>query len=221
MSGGLAVVAGVAIAAFLLFPRDPDGTAPSASPSTPGPLPQLTWSAAEAGLDAPDDQEIADATEADGTIVAVGLDDAGGDRNAAAWTSSDGSRWVRVSDTSLGTTGEQRMDAIAALDGDVIAVGSERIGGDVDAAVWRSDDGGTSWVRVEGAASGLHETRDQAMRVIAPAAPGLVAAGSDLPRRRPRCGGVDLEGRIQLEPADAGVPLGVGRPADPGRGDRG
>ena len=36
VSGGLAVVAGVAIAAFLLFPRDPDGTAPSVSPSTPG-----------------------------------------------------------------------------------------------------------------------------------------------------------------------------------------
>ena len=88
-------------------------------------------------------------------------------------------RWARVSDTSLGTTGEQRMDAVATLGGDVVAVGSERIGGDVDAAVWRSDDGGTSWVRVEGAASGLHEASDQAMRVIVPAAPGVVAAGSD------------------------------------------
>ena len=179
MSGGLAVVAGVAIAAFLLFPERPEGTTPSASPSTPGPLPQLTWSAAGAGLDAPDDQEIADAVDVDGTIVAVGLDHAGGDRNAAVWTSPDGERWARVSDTSLGTTGEQRMDAVATLGGDVVAVGSERIGGDVDAAVWRSDDGGTSWVRVEGAASGLHEASDQAMRVIVPATPGVVAAGSD------------------------------------------
>ena len=84
-----------------------------------------------------------------------------------------------MSDTSLGTTGDQRMDAVATVGDDVVAVGSERIGGDVDAAVWRSVDRGTSWVRVEGATSGLHEASDQAMHVITPAAPGVVAAGSD------------------------------------------
>ena len=168
VSGGLAVVAGgLAIAALLLFPRGNDGTEPSSSPSTsPSPLPELTWSAVDLGLAAPDDQEIADAAVVDGTIVAVGHDDAGGNRNAAVWTSSDGRRWTRASGTSLGTTGEQRMDAVATMGGDVVAVGSERIGGDVDAAVWRSADRGTSWDRVEGATSGLHEPGDQAMQVV-------------------------------------------------------
>ena len=114
-----------------------------------------------------------------GTIVAVGHDDAGGNRNAAVWTSSDGRRWTHVSGTSLGTTGEQRMDAVATMGDDVVAVGSERIGGDVDAAVWRSADRGTSWDRVEGATSGLHEAGDQAMQVVVEAAPGVVAAGFD------------------------------------------
>ncbi len=178
---GLAVAAvGLAIAALSLFLRGNDGTEPSSSPSTsPSPLPELTWAAADAGLAAPDDQEIADATVVDGTIVAVGHDDAGGDRNAAVWTSSDGRRWTHVSGTSLGTTGEQRMDAVGAMAGDVVAVGSERIGGDVDAAVWRSIDRGTSWNRVEGATSGLHEPGDQAMQVVVAATPGVVAAGFD------------------------------------------
>ena len=181
VSGGLAVVAsGLAIAALLLLPRGNDGTAPPSSPSTsPSPLPELTWTAVDTGLAAPDDQEIADAAVVDRTIVAVGLDDAGGNRNAAVWTSSDGRRWTRVSGTSLGTTGEQRMDAVATTGDVVVAVGSERIGGDVDPAVWRSSDRGTSWDRVEGATSGLHEAGDQAMQVVVAAAPGVVAAGFD------------------------------------------
>jgi len=180
VSGGLGVVVGVAIIAFLLFPRSDDGAGPShsASPS-PSPLPHLAWKAPSAGLLAPGDQEIADAAVVDGTIVAVGHDDAGGDRNAAVWTSSDGRRWTHVSGTSLGTTGEQRMDAVATVGGDVVTVGSERIGGDLDPAVWRSADRGTSWDRVEGAASGLHEAGDQAMHVVVAAAPRVVAAGFD------------------------------------------
>ena len=71
------------------------------------------------------------------------------------------------------------MDAVATMGGDVVAVGSERIGGDVDAAVWRSADRGTSWDRVEGATSGLHEAGDQAMQVVVAATPGVVAAGFD------------------------------------------
>ena len=71
------------------------------------------------------------------------------------------------------------MDAVAAMSDEVVAVGSERIGGDVDAAVWRSTDRGTSWNRVEGATSGLHEPGDQAMQVVVSAAPGVVAAGFD------------------------------------------
>ena len=198
VSGGLGVVASVAIVAFLLFLRGDSGTVDSPSPPTPSPLPDLRWSAAGGGLAAPDDQEIADAAVVDGTIVAVGHDDAGGDRNAAVWTSSDGRRWTRASGPSLGTTGEQRMDGVATKGGDAVAVGSERIGGDLDAAVWRSADRGTSWDRVEGAASGLHEPGDQAMQVVVPATPGVVAAGFDT---SPRVTSTPPSGRRRTAPA--------------------
>ena len=176
-----------------------------------GPPPGAGVERVDAGLAAPDDQEIADATVVDGTIVAVGHDDAGGNRNAAVWTSSDGRRWTQVSGTSLGTTGEQRMDAVATTGDDVVAVGSERIGGDVDAAVWRSSDRGTSWDRVEGAASGLHEAGDQAMQVVVAAAPGVVAAGFDTSPDG------DLDAAVwtskdgsELDPSDASSPHGTG-----------
>ncbi len=178
---GLAVVAvGLTIAALSIFPRGNGGTEPSSSPSTsPSPLPKLTWTAADPGLAAPDNQEIADAAVVDARIVAVGHDETGGNRNAAAWTSTDGRRWTQSSGTSLGTTGDQRMDAVATEGRGVVGVGSERTGGDLDAAVWRSADRGTSWDRVEGATSGLHAPGDQSMQVVVPAAPGVVAAGFD------------------------------------------
>ena len=182
MSGALGAVAGLGIVAFLLFPRSDDGPGPSPSPSPPGPLPQLAWSASVAGLAAPDDQEIAGAAVVDRTIVAVGHDDAEGNRNAAVWTSSDGRRWTQVTGTSLGTTGEQRMEAVATTGDDVVAVGSERIGGDVDPAVWRSSDRerpGTGW-RVPPA--GCTKTGDQAMQVVVAAAPSSWRRGSTRPR---------------------------------------
>jgi len=74
------------------------------------------------------------------------------------------------------------MRSVANTGHDLVAVGSEQIGGDIDAAVWRSSDRGSSWVRIEGAATGLHGTGDQAMEVVVEAVPGLVAAGWDAAR---------------------------------------
>ncbi|MEO8424679.1 MAG: hypothetical protein ABI595_12325, partial [Actinomycetota bacterium] len=186
VSGGVAVAAGVAIAAALLLPaRDRDRSVETSSPTTPGPLPQLTWSSVadrQGVFDGPDDQVIADAALVDGAIVAVGHDDAGGDRNAAVWTSSDGTGWTRAPSGSLGRIGEQRMDAVASVGEQLVAVGSERTGGDTDPAVWTSPDQGTTWVRVEGATSGLHGAGDQAMRVVVVATPGVVAAGYETSR---------------------------------------
>ena len=184
VSGSLVVAAGIAIVGFQLLPsRDGGGRSSEASsPAPPSPLPHLTWSpVVDAGneLDGPDDQEIAGAVLLDGTIVAVGDDDAGGDNDAAVWTSSDGKRWTHESSGSFGRIGEQRMDAVAAVDGELVAVGSERAGGDTDPAVWSSADRGVTWDRVEGATSGLHEAGDQAMQVVVEATPGVVAAGFD------------------------------------------
>jgi hypothetical protein len=181
VSGSLALAASVAIATFLFLPpRDRGRSSGTGSPTSPSPLPQLTWIPVvdrQSVFDGPDEQEIADAALVDGTIVAVGHDDAGGDRGAAVWTSPNGTQWARVSSDSFGRIGEQRMDAVVAVGGELLAVGSDRTGGDTDPAVWGSADRGTTWSRVEGAASGLHETGDQAMRVVVEATPGMVAAG--------------------------------------------
>ena len=184
VAGTIAVAASTTIVAVLLLPsRDRDRSVGTSSPTIPSPLPQLTWSPVidrGSGFDGPDDQEIADAATVDGAIVAVGHDDAGGDMNAAVWTSSDGKRWTHASGASLGRIGEQRMDAVAAVGGGLVAVGSERTGGDTDPAVWRSPDHGATWNRVEGATSGLHASGDQAMQVVVEATPGVVAAGFEI-----------------------------------------
>jgi serine/threonine protein kinase len=181
VSGSIAVAASIAIIAVLLVPsRDPGGSSGASSPTTGASLPLLTWRPildGQSGFDSPNDQAIAAVAVVDDLLVAVGRDDAGGDRNAAVWTSSDRTRWTPVSSGSFGRIGEQRMDAIAPVGGKIVVVGSERTGGDTDPAVWRSVDGGTTWGRVEGATSGLHETGDQAMRVVVDATPGVVAAG--------------------------------------------
>ena len=145
-------------------------------------MPALEWTPVveRRAFVGPGDQAIAGVTVMGSTIVAVGRDDAGDDTDAAAWTSPDGSRWTRAG--ALGRVGDQRMQAVANMGRDLVAVGSEQTGGDIDAAVWRSSDRGSSWTRIEGAASGLHGTGDQAMEVVVEAVPGLVAAGWDTAR---------------------------------------
>jgi hypothetical protein len=66
---------------------------------------------------------------------------------AAAWTSDDGTRWTPITSEALAESGSVINDASVASDGTVIAVGFELDGSsglDV-AAVWSSDDGGTTW----------------------------------------------------------------------------
>jgi serine/threonine-protein kinase len=182
--GSVAIVVGVVVAATLLF-LAPDRGRPSQSTSpnaAANPLPQLTWTSGLVGangFDAPDHQVIADVAVVSGTIVAVGRDAAGGDGDAAVWTSADGKRWTPAPGASLGRIGEQRTDAVTTIGHELVAVGSERTGGDTDPAVWRSPDRGSTWTRVEGATSGLHESGDQAMQIVVEATPGVVAAGVD------------------------------------------
>ena len=182
---GLVVAAAVSVAAVMLWGSDGDDAGPteteSPSPSSPSPepVPTLAWTPVveQRAFVGPGDQAIAGATVVNGTVVAVGLDDAGDDTDAAAWTSPDGSRWTRAG--ALGRIGDQRMRSVADIGHGLVAVGSEQTGGDIDAAVWRSSDRGSSWTRIEGAPTGLHGTGDQAMEVVVEAVPGLVAAGWD------------------------------------------
>jgi len=129
----------------------------------------------------PGGQAMAAAEEVDGTIVAMGHDDASEGGDAAVWTSSNGTRWTRAMSEVLGGSGEQRMDGAAVLDGELVAVGSESSSGDTDPAVWTSADRGATWRRLDAVTSGLHETGNQAMRAVIDAPPGLVAVGRDTP----------------------------------------
>ncbi len=84
-------------------------------------------------------------------IVAVGLDDAAGDNDAAVWTSVDGSMWTRAGDTVLEGPGHQVIESVASLGSGLIAVGHETLGDETDPAVWVSSDGAT-WERILDAA---------------------------------------------------------------------
>ena len=188
---GVAGVVAVAVTAALVLPflgseparegsesPTPEG---SASPD-PDALPRLAWNAVpdiQGVFGGPGDQAIAAAVVGvDGTIVAVGYDGAGEDGNAAVWRSSNGTRWTLAGSEALGGSGGQRLEDVAIIDGELVAVGWESSGGDVDPAVWTSSDA-TTWRRLDAVTSGLHETGKQAMRTVIEAPPGLVAVGHD------------------------------------------
>ena len=82
-------------------------------------------------------------------LVAVGVDYAGGDADAAVWTSPDGVAWARLShdEAVFGGAGDQAMGWVAAGGPGLVAVGLDSSGGDWDAAVWTSPDG-LAWTRV-------------------------------------------------------------------------
>ncbi len=69
------------------------------------------------------------------------------------------------------------MDGIAVLDGLLVAVGAEVIGGDTDAAAWTSSDDGSRWHRVDSPTSGLHDLGNQLMHRVVRGPEGLVAVG--------------------------------------------
>jgi hypothetical protein len=75
-----------------------------------------------------------------GTVVAAGSDSSGGDRDGVIWTSPDGIRWTQVRGGELGGTGDQEIDALAAIGGRALAVGDapSAVLSDQDAAVWNA-----------------------------------------------------------------------------------
>jgi hypothetical protein len=123
-------------------------------------------------------------------LVAVGTDGPGGtvepdgDDDAAVWTSSDALAWSRVphDEAVFGGEGFQRMSSVTAGGPGLVAVGSDRRGGDDDAAVWTSPDGLT-WSRVPHGEAIFGGEGSQSMSSITrrswALSSGLVAVGSD------------------------------------------
>lgn len=145
------------------------------------------------GLSGPGDQHAVDlAPTRDGALV-VGWEEGPAGVRAVAWRLVDGDAtaavpvpgpvlpWQRVPRSeALGGPGEQRLDAAAAFEDGLVAVGSssrpDAPEGDVDGAVWRSTDG-VEWERVD--ATGLAGPGDQRVLDVTATGPGLVAVGSD------------------------------------------
>ncbi len=179
VAAGVVVLLVTAVALTLFLRSGPKQVHPS--PGSSALPPRLTWSqfpdvrGVFRGLE---NQDIASVASVNGRIVAVGRDDAGGDGNAAVWTSSGGARWQRVRSDQFGGSGQQRMDGAAVLNGRVVAVGSEISGDGTDPASWISDDAGATWQR-DPLTSGLREAGNQLMHYVVETSGGLVAVGHE------------------------------------------
>jgi serine/threonine-protein kinase len=100
-------------------------------------------------LRGPGNQQINAVLPAGPGLVAVGTDDAGGDLDAAVWTSTDGQTWTRVPhvEATFGGRRAQRMSSLCVFGKAIVAAGySETAAGDSNGAIWLSSDG-TSWTR--------------------------------------------------------------------------
>ena len=105
-------------------------------------------------------------------LVAIGVDESGGDPDGAVWTSPDGITWSRAphDETVLGGGDSQVMSSVTSGGPGLVAIGFDDRGGDQDGAVWTSPDGIT-WSRVFGGEG------PQGMSSVTAGGPGLVAVG--------------------------------------------
>ena len=145
----------------------------------------ITWSRVphdEAVFGGDDDQSMSSLIAGGPGLVAAGADGTnlrGLNIDAAVWTSIDGFTWSRVphEDGIFGGDGDQLINSVVVGGPGLVAVGSETIRFDVDAAVWTSSDGIT-WSRVPHDEAVFGGRRDQVMLSVVAGSPGLVAVGS-------------------------------------------
>jgi serine/threonine-protein kinase len=128
-------------------------------------------------LDGPGDQAMRRVVEIDGELVAVGYDvrASGRDQDMAVWTSGDGLSWTRADTRDFVGPEAQEADGVAEIAGSPVAVGSETLGGDQDAAVWLLD--GTTWFQVH--SESLRGQGNQRINEVVTEGPRLVAVGID------------------------------------------
>jgi class 3 adenylate cyclase len=133
-------------------------------------------------LGGPGSQEVWDVEASEGTgLVAVGTDDLGNDLDAAVWISRDGVEWSRVphDEAVFGGSQDQVLQRVSATASGFVAVGSDSSGGDLDAAVWFSNDG-VSWIREDRGEEAFGGETDQQMRDAVSLEDGsVVAVGYD------------------------------------------
>ena len=167
-------------------PDEPSTSPPAVIPSTTTvipstttvPLSTLTWIRVphdRAVFGGEGDQVMYTVTAGGPGLVAVGNDFSGDESVAAVWTSPDGITWTRVQDEAvLGGEFLQMLGVTAGGPG-LVAVGTNQVGGDSNAAVWTSPDGIT-WTRVQDEAVFAAEGWLEVLGVTV-GGPGLVAVG--------------------------------------------
>ena len=110
-------------------------------------------------------------------IVAVGFTIRSGNIDGAVWYSMDAVTWFKVTDDAeLGGPGSQSINALALGDNGFVAVGTEQIGEDDNAAVWFSPDG-LDWRRVRSGSAVFGDANSQVMEHVAAWDEGFVAVG--------------------------------------------
>ena len=111
-------------------------------------------------------------------LVAVGVDEAGGDPDAAVWTSPDGLVWARVphDEAVFGGNDLQTMTSVTTGGPGLVAVGADGSGGDWVLAVWTSPDG-LNWERLPLNGAALGGSSGQRAEQVVAWSGGLVAVG--------------------------------------------
>jgi class 3 adenylate cyclase len=175
---GFAAIAGAAV---VLTAREVlDGSTSSRPTSIASPL---SWDRVpDSDLRGPGTQSIKRVIAVDDGFIAVGRDTAAGDDDAAVWSAgADALGWTRNRDpdNALGGPGSQEVWDVEAREGTgLVAVGTDDLGNDRDAAVWISSDG-VEWTRVPHDEAVFGGSQDQVLQRVTATASGFVAVGSD------------------------------------------
>jgi len=158
-----------------------EATSTTAVPSETAPAPTAppaSWYRVSAG--AVDEIGMMNSVTVGGPgLVAVGWAQTGDDRDAAVWTSIDGTVWDRVPHDPevFGGPRNQEMNAVAAGGPGLVAIGYDASpGAGSHAAVWVSADG-LSWQRIPGGDAVFGGAQTVEMAGVVAGGPGLVAVG--------------------------------------------
>ena len=130
-------------------------------------------------LDGDLDQQMRAVIATDAGLVAVGVDESGGDHDAAVWTSADGMAWTRVphDETIFGGPDNEWLWDVTTGPDALVAVG---FGGPPEAqhaVVWTSADGAT-WQRVAHDPAVFGDDGGAVMLGVAAGPDGFVAVGA-------------------------------------------
>ena len=144
-----------------------------------------TWTRSTDGdLGGPGEQSISRLRGSNVGLLAVGFDSGSGTSDGGLWLSFDGgTQWAQIEDASFAGPGDQVIRRVVDFPSPalgptgLVAVGSDTVTGDSDAAIWTSTDG-LEWERV-GQEAVLGGPGEQELRDVVAFGDGLIAVGRD------------------------------------------